>query len=55
MAAARGRDFVTPEDIREVTLPVLRHRVILQPDREMEGIKPSDVIQEIITRIEVPR
>jgi MoxR-like ATPase len=55
IAAARGRDFVTPEDIREVTLPVLRHRVILQPDREMEGIKPSDVIQEIITRIEVPR
>jgi MoxR-like ATPase len=55
IAAARGRDFVTPEDIREVTLPVLLHRVILQPDREMEGIKPSDVIQEIITRIEVPR
>ena len=55
MAAIRGRDFVTPEDIREVTLPVLRHRVILQPDREMEGLKPSDVIQEIITRIEVPR
>ena len=55
MAAIRGRDFVTPEDIREVTLPVLRHRVILQPDREMEGIKPAEVIQEIIQRIEVPR
>jgi MoxR-like ATPase len=55
MAAIRGRDFITPEDIREVTLPVMQHRVILTPEREMEGIKPADVIREIIQKIEVPR
>jgi MoxR-like ATPase len=55
MAAIRGRDFITPEDIREVTLPVMQHRVILTPEREMEGLKPADVIKEIIQKIEVPR
>lgn len=55
MAAIRGRDFITPEDIREVTLPVMQHRVILTPEREMEGMKPVDVIREIIQKIEVPR
>jgi MoxR-like ATPase len=55
MAAIRGRDFITPEDIREVTLPVMQHRVILTPEREMEGLKPADVIREIIQKIEVPR
>jgi MoxR-like ATPase len=55
MAAIRGRDFVTPEDIREVTVPVMQHRVILTPEREMEGLKPLDVIKEIIQKIEVPR
>ena len=55
MAAVRGRDFITPEDIREVTLPVMQHRVILTPEREMEGLKPADVIKEIIQKIEVPR
>lgn len=55
LAAIRGRDFVTPEDIREVTLPVLRHRIILTPEKEMEGLTPGDVIAEIIRKIEVPR
>ena len=55
LAAIRGRDFVTPEDIREVTAPVLRHRIILTPEREMEGLKPSDIIEEIVRKIEVPR
>jgi MoxR-like ATPase len=55
LAAVRGRDFITPEDIREVTLPVMQHRVILTPEREMEGLKPADVIREIIQKIEVPR
>jgi MoxR-like ATPase len=55
MAAIRGRDFVTPDDIREVTLPVMVHRVILTPEREMEGLKTTDIIKEIIQKIEVPR
>jgi MoxR-like ATPase len=54
-AAMRGRDFVTPEDIREVTLPVLRHRILLTPEKEMEGVRPDEVIKQIIEKIEVPR
>jgi MoxR-like ATPase len=55
LAALRGRDFITPDDIREVTYPVLTHRVVLTPEREMEGIKPEEIIKEIIEKIEVPR
>ena len=55
LAAIRGRDFITPEDIREVTYPVLAHRVVLTPEREMEGKTTEDVIKEIIEQIEVPR
>lgn len=55
IAAIRGRDFVTPDDIRYVTFPVLNHRVILTPEREMEGYRPRDIIQEIVKKIEVPR
>ncbi len=54
-AAMTGRDFVTPEDIRRTVFPVLRHRILLTPEREMEGVAPSDVIRQIVERIEVPR
>jgi len=54
-AALNGRDFVTPEDIKVVALPVLRHRVILTPDKEMEGITADEVVRQIIDKIEVPR
>ncbi len=55
VAAISGRDFVTPEDIQYVAYPVLNHRVILTPEREMEGLYTRDVIQDIIKKIEVPR
>jgi len=55
MAAIHGRDFVTPEDILEVVPPVLRHRIILSPDKEMEGITEDEVIRQIIQGMEVPR
>jgi MoxR-like ATPase len=55
LAAIRGRDFVTPEDIRQVALPVLRHRIILTPEKEMEGGRPDEVIAQIMQRLEVPR
>jgi MoxR-like ATPase len=55
LAAIRGRDFVTPEDIIYVAAPVLRHRIMLTPDKEMEGVTPDDVINQIIQKIEVPR
>lgn len=54
-AALNGRDFVTPDDIRKVSEPVLNHRVILSPEREMEGVKTSQIIRELIAKIEVPR
>ena len=55
MAAMHGRDFVTPEDILEVVTPILRHRIILSPDKEMEGISEDEVIKQIIQGMEVPR
>ena len=55
VAAMRGRDFVTPEDIVYVAPPVLRHRLVLTPEKEMEGASADDVIAEIIRSIEVPR
>lgn len=55
MAAINGRDFVTPEDILEVVPAVLRHRIILSPDKEMEGITEDVVIKQIIQTMEVPR
>jgi MoxR-like ATPase len=55
LAAMQGRDFVTPEDILSVAPPVLRHRIILSPDKEMEGITEDDVIRQIIQGMDVPR
>lgn len=55
MAALNGRDFVTPEDIKDVVVPVLRHRVIVSPEKEMEGLKAEQIISEIIANIEIPR
>lgn len=54
-AALNGRDFVTPEDIKTIAVPVLRHRVILTPDKEMEGVTADDVVKQIIDKVEVPR
>jgi MoxR-like ATPase len=51
----KGREFVTPEDVQYVAYPVLNHRIMLTPEREMEGIRTRDVIKEILGRIEVPR
>jgi MoxR-like ATPase len=55
IAAMKGRDFVTPDDIIWVAAPVLRHRIMLTPDKEMEGVTPDDVIAQIIQKLEVPR
>lgn len=54
-AAMQGRDFVTPEDIIYIAPAVLRHRITLSPEKEMEGVEPDDVITQIIQGIEVPR
>jgi len=55
IAAIRGRDFVIPEDILEVTPHVLRHRIILTPEKEMEGVTPDELVAKMIHGIEVPR
>lgn len=54
-AAVSGRDFVTPEDIRRVAAAVLGHRVMLTPEREMEGFTTAYVIDQIINSVEIPR
>jgi len=55
LAAIRGRDFVTPEDIKVIAVPALRHRVMLTPEREMEGVNVDDIIRQIVNKVEVPR
>ncbi len=55
LAAIRGRDFVTPEDIIFISMPVLRHRITLSPEKEMEGANADEVIKQIIEAVEVPR
>lgn len=55
MAAIRGRDFVTPEDIISITPAVLRHRLMLTPEKEMEGVLPDDIVAQIFQQIEIPR
>lgn len=54
-AAIRGRDFVTPEDIKEASFGVLRHRVMVSPEREMEGLTADEIIRQILESIEIPR
>ncbi len=55
LAAMEGRDFVTPEDIKYVFSPVLIHRVVLTPEKEMEGVTTNDIVQQIIDSVEIPR
>ncbi len=55
IAAINGREFVTPDDVKKAVPPVLRHRIILTPEKEMEGSTPDDVIDSILKKVEVPR
>ncbi|AYN67124.1 MoxR family ATPase [Euzebyella marina] len=54
-AAINGRDFVTPQDVKNALVPVLNHRVILTPEREMEGMTTENVVQMITESVEIPR
>ncbi len=54
-AALQGRDFVTPDDVKFVALPVLRHRLVLTAEKEMEGSTIEEVIRQLIETVEVPR
>lgn len=55
IAAMSGRNFVTPDDVIKVLPSVLRHRIILTPEKEMEGSTPDEIIATIIKKVEVPR
>ena len=54
-AAIRGREFVTPDDVKSLVLPVMRHRIILKAESEIEGLTADDVLRSMLDRIEVPR
>lgn len=54
-AILRGRDFVVPEDVKQVIIPVLNHRIILSPEKEMEGLTVETVITQIVNKIESPK
>jgi MoxR-like ATPase len=55
LAAIRGRDFATPDDIRDIAGPVLRHRLALRAEAELDGATPDAVISDIVKTVEVPR
>ena len=55
IAVMNGREFVTPDDVKKVLPSVLRHRIILTPEKEMEGNTPDQIIEMIVKKIEVPR
>jgi MoxR-like ATPase len=54
-AALQGRDFIIPEDVQQMAPHVLRHRIMLTPEKEMEGVTPNVLIENILKAIEVPR
>jgi MoxR-like ATPase len=54
-AAINGRDFITPDDIRDLTVPVLGHRLILRPEFELEGLSVAEVIHQVLNEVPVPR
>jgi MoxR-like ATPase len=55
LAALEGRDFVTPDDVRTLAQPVLRHRIVLRAEAEIEGQTPDSAIARILARVPVPR
>lgn len=54
-AAIYGRDYVTPEDIKKMAIPTLRHRITLKPELELEGIMSKDILIDILSKVKVPR
>jgi MoxR-like ATPase len=50
-----GRDYLLPDDVKAVALPVLRHRLLLKPEADLEGLTPDQVIQQVLSTVEVPR
>jgi MoxR-like ATPase len=55
VAAFAGREYVVPDDVKAVARPVLRHRVVLKPEAELDGVRPDDVIARVLSSLPVPR
>lgn len=55
MAALNGRDFITPEDVKQIAAPVLRHRIAVAPEKELEGVDAGKLIRQIVDMVEIPR
>ncbi|MCK5647312.1 MAG: AAA family ATPase, partial [Gammaproteobacteria bacterium] len=54
-AVVDGRNFITPDDVKKITLPAMRHRIILSPEMELEGVHVDRVLENILEKIEAPR
>ncbi|PYT08157.1 MAG: magnesium chelatase, partial [Acidobacteria bacterium] len=54
-AALAGRDFVTPDDVKGMALPVLEHRLVLRPEFEIEGLTAREVVERVLREVAVPR
>jgi MoxR-like ATPase len=54
-AAMEGRDFLIPDDVKSIAPPILRHRMILKPEADLEGVTPDQVVAEVVAGIAVPK
>jgi MoxR-like ATPase len=55
VAAVDGRDYIIPDDVKQSALPVLRHRIVLKPEADLEGVTPDQVLQDVLRSVEVPK
>jgi MoxR-like ATPase len=55
IAAIDGRSYVIPDDVKEAAVPVLRHRLVVKPEADLEGVTPDQVLQDVTRAVEVPR
>jgi MoxR-like ATPase len=54
-AALDGRDYLIPDDIKQAVLPVFRHRIVVKPEADLEGITPDQVLQDVVRAVELPK
>ena len=55
IAALDGREYLIPDDLKQAALPVLRHRIVVKPEADLEGITPDQVVQDVVRAVEVPK
>jgi MoxR-like ATPase len=55
IAAIDGRDYVIPDDVKASSRPVLRHRIIMKPEADLEGLTPDQVLEDVLRAVEVPK